>query len=385
MKNFSKIIFINNNFKPFFLFLKMRSNYTVLGVMSGTSLDGVDMALINFEINCNRWRYQLKCAETITYDDVWVNKLKSAISYDYNSQYIKQLNKDYTYYLSELINVFIEKSQFFSMDFISSHGHTIFHQPDKGYTLQIGNLQQLANLTKHKVVCDFRTQDVLLGGQGAPLVPIGDQLLFDDFHYCLNLGGFSNISFNQNGKRIAYDVCPVNTVLNYYASKEGVNYDKNGEIAKKGQVNMTLLKQLNQISYYQKTYPKTLGVEFLNKDFYRVVKKSEKQLKNQDILRTLVEHIACQIVSSIHGQGKRILLTGGGVHNQFLIRRLNELSPINHWCIPNNQLIDFKEALIFGLLGVRYMRNEINVLSSVTGAKENHCSGKLFIPEIIEK
>lgn len=241
-----------------------------------------------------------------------------------------------------------------------------------GFTLQIGNLPIIRDLVNQTIVCDFRVQDVQLGGQGAPLVPIGDELLFSEYDYCLNLGGFSNVSFNENGNRIAFDISPVNTVLNFYASELGFPYDDAGNLAKSGNVNQDLLKQLNDLEFYALPYPKSLGMEFVNAKIFPLINSFSIEVK--DKLRTFVEHTAIQIANICSKPNAKLFITGGGAYNRFLIERLRNYLPTTEVIIPDDKTIQFKEALIFGFLGVLRLRNEINVLSSVTGASKNHSS-----------
>lgn len=353
----------------------IKQSYNVIGVMSGTSLDGVDLAHIIFEFKDNRPGFVIKEAETIAYPEEWVEKLKKAV--DYSESELVTLNEEYTLLLGGIIKIFIEKNSITSLDAVCSHGHTILHQPQNGFTLQIGNLPNIASLIKERVVCDFRVQDVKFGGQGAPLVPIGDRLLFSDYHYCLNLGGFSNISFEENGKRIAFDICPVNTVLNFYANQLGFDYDAGGAIAKKGTVNNPLLEELNKLNFYKLPYPKSLGFEFVKTIVLPIIEKYNDSPENK--LATFTEHIAQQIANVVKSNGNGgLLITGGGAYNEFLMDRLMQLLPGVIISIPDDKTIQFKEALIFALLGVLKLREEINVLSSVTGASKDHSSGVVF-------
>ncbi|NHN27299.1 anhydro-N-acetylmuramic acid kinase [Flavobacterium jejuense] len=350
-----------------------KENYNVIGVMSGTSLDGVDLAYISFQKEYS-WNFQILKYETVSYTSDWVEKLKNAIYLSKND--LKGINEEYTDLLCNYISQFIAKNAIVHIDAVCSHGHTILHQPDKGYTLQIGNLPKIASLINLPVVCDFRVQDVTLGGQGAPLVPIGDQLLFSEFDYCLNLGGFSNISFENEGKRIAYDISPVNTVLNFYSKKMGFDYDDKGLFAKKGILNIDLFEKLNMLSFYNESYPKSLGMEFVNEIIFPLLDKFK--IPNEDMLRTFVEHIAYQISVSLSNEDKTLLITGGGAYNDFLIERMKYYLPKTVLVIPNDAIIQYKEALIFAFLGVLKLRNEINVLASVTGAKKDHSAGVIY-------
>lgn len=340
--------------------------------MSGTSLDGVDIARVSL-VRKENWSFQIHETLSLPYPKNILDKLKRAITM--GSEDLSLFNIEYTQYLSLLINDFIKKNAIHDLLAICSHGHTVHHRPEEGYTFQIGNLPALARLTGHRVICDFRLADLSLGGQGAPLVPIGDQLLFAEYDYCLNLGGFANVSYEQNGHRVAFDICAVNVVLNHYAQKLGMEYDAGGAFAKAGTFNHTVLEKLNALEYYTLDAPKSLGIEWVNKQVFPLLKKIENP---SNALATYTEHAAQQI-SSIIPKGSKVLCTGGGSFNEFLMERVEKNSQINP-DIPNAQLIEFKEALIFAFLGVLRLRNEVNCLSSVTGASHDHSSGKIFTP-----
>lgn len=348
--------------------------YNVIGVMSGTSLDGVDLAHIHFNIKNEQWYFKILESETIAYSEDWVNQLKEAV--DFSKEKLKVLNQEYTQLLSKIIIEFVEKHKLQNLDAVCSHGHTILHQPQNGFTLQIGNLPQIATLTKQMVVCDFRVQDVQLGGQGAPLVPIGDRILFSEYDYCMNLGGFSNVSFEENDKRIAFDISPVNTVLNFYANQLGLKYDDKGKISSTGTINEELLKNLNQLDFYQLQHPKSLGFEFVKETVLPLIENFK--LSIEDKLRTFTEHIAFQTALALPTKKGQLLITGGGAYNDFLIARIQYYLPEMKIIIPEKEILEFKEALIFALLGVLKLRNEINVLCSVTGAERDHCSGVIY-------
>lgn len=353
-----------------------KARYNVIGVMSGTSLDGVDLAHIIFDVSNEKWTYKIEQCATIPYSEFWVNELKNGINYSKSE--LQTLNTNYTELLGETIKNFIEIHHISNLDFICSHGHTILHQPQKGLTLQIGNLPEIANITKQKVVCDYRVQDVKLGGQGAPLVPIGDRILFSDYDFCLNLGGFSNISFEVNKNRIAFDISPVNTVLNFYANTLGQEYDNKGNISASGNLNTELYTELNNLAFYQNTYPKSLGFEFVKETILPLIERF--QISTEDKMRTFTEHIAYQIGKVLDSKTGKLLVSGGGVYNDFLIERMKSHLPTIEIILPDEKTIQFKEALIFGLLGVLKVRNEINTLASVTGASHDHSSGKIFTP-----
>ena len=353
----------------------IKNNYNVIGVMSGTSLDGIDLAYINF-IFTSKWNFEIYVAETISYPQIWEDRLQNLVSL--SSHELKKLDEEYTIFLSQIINMFIKKHHITGLDIVSTHGHTALHQPHKQLTYQIGNLPNLATMLNIKVVCDFRVEDVELGGQGAPLVPIGDKLLFSEYDYCLNLGGFANISTQNNNTVIAYDICPVNIVLNHYIKQIGLDYDDKGGLSSKGTVNINLLHKLNSLEFYHKNYPKSLGIEWVNSFIFPVI--DAFQLKLEDVLRTYVEHIAIQISNQLNKKhNASVLVTGGGVFNEFLIQRIETLTS-NQIYVPSKNLLEYKEALIFGLLGVLKLRQEINCISSVTGAKFDHSSGKIYNP-----
>ncbi len=347
--------------------------YNILGVMSGTSLDGVDLVYANFN-KSNSWTFKILKYDTIKYSKKWHNLLMFLVEQPIDV--IQKLDEEYTIYLSEIISKFIQKNSLTKIDAICSHGHTALHRPEDKITLQIGNKMQLASLLKQTVVCDFRVQDVKLGGQGAPLVPIGDQLLFGEYSYCLNLGGFANISFENKAKRVAFDICPVNIVLNHYCRKINFEFDFNGEISSTGTINQNLLNQLNNLDFYGKDFPKSLGLEWVTQSVFPLIDSFD--LKVRDVLRTFTEHIAIQINKVLNQErNNSVLITGGGAHNSFLVKRIKSLSE-HKIVLPTKEIIDYKEALVFGLLGILKLRGEINCLASVTGSKHDHSSGIIY-------
>jgi len=351
-----------------------KKTYKVIGVMSGTSLDGVDLAHIYFSIIDGKWQYEILECETVAYSEEWLNNLKTAV--DFTTEQLAQLNIEYTFLLGNIIKTFIAKHHLTELDAVCSHGHTILHQPQNGFTLQIGNLPDIAKIVNETVVCDFRVQDVQLGGQGAPLVPIGDRILFADYDYCLNLGGFSNVSFEQDRKRVAFDISPVNTVLNFYANKLGLPYDDKGNIARSGDTDLNLLEELDNLSYYQKPYPKSLGFEFVKTIVMPLMESYD--LKIEDKMHTFIKHIAKQTAFALPKRSGTILVTGGGAYNTFLLDSIQDYLPELQLIVPDAKTLEYKEALIFALLGVLKLRNEVNVLSSVTGAVRDHSSGVVY-------
>ena len=345
--------------------------YFIIGLMSGTSLDGIDLVYVQFDKKGHK-NFRILASDTISYTDDWKEKLQTAIHF--SEEYLLKLDVEYGELLGTEINLFIKKNEISNIDFIASHGHTVLHQPDKGITLQIGNGKVISEITNQKVVYDFRTQDVTLGGQGAPLVPIGDELLFANYDYCVNLGGFANVSFKENESRIAFDICPVNIVLNHYVQKLGFEYDDKGQIAETGKINYELLENLNALEFYKKAAPKSLGLEWVQAIIFPLIDKMEHDIPT--ILRTFIEHSAIQIGKIIHNN-KSVLITGGGVFNNFLMGRIEFYAEIKIK-IQSTELINYKEALIFAFLGVLRVENQVNCLRSVTGAKKDHSSGVIF-------
>jgi len=351
--------------------VKGNINIDVIGTMSGTSLDGLDICFVNFTFNENKWSYKIHIAETIEYDSILKEKLANAHLMD--AQSFSKLHFDYGKYLGKRIKEFIDKHSI-EPKLISSHGQTIFHQPELGFTTQIGKGACIAAETGVDTICDFRSTDVALNGNGAPLVPIGDKYLFSEYDYCLNLGGFSNISFEENDKRIAYDICPVNFILNYYMKQKGKEYDKDGETARSGRINKAMFEALNSLPYYSKAGPKSLGREDVENNFFPLI--DSFHLTIEDILSTYCEHIAVQIGKEI--KGGKVLITGGGAFNKFLIERMQGNASQCKYVLPDDQTINYKEALIFAFLGVLYNYKIVNCLSSVTGAKIDSISGALY-------
>lgn len=344
---------------------------TAIGLMSGSSLDGLDIALVRFKEEGEHYDFQILAVETLPYPDLWKRQLAEA--FHKQPEELAQLDKDYGRYLGEQVLAFAKKHNAHP-DFVASHGHTIFHRPEERYTLQIGDGQELAKACGFTIVNDFRTEDVSKGGQGAPLVPIGDKLLFGDYEMCLNIGGIANISYDDNGRRIAYDLCIANQALNYLANMNDLDYDKDGELARSGEVDHTLLKKLNNLPFFIQDPPKSMG-----REFFEANQKSLLQgLSVPDMLATFVEHIALQISIPISLLPKgKILVTGGGARNKFLMERLQARTK-HEVVIPKKEIIDYKEALIFAFLGLRRLEGKTNVLASVTGAESDSCSGRIW-------
>lgn len=342
--------------------------------MSGTSLDGLDICYCNFEFSKDKkWRFEIHNASTISYPIELEKKLANAKNI--SGLNLMLLNNELGDFIGNSINQFIDNNLINKdqIDCISSHGHTVFHQPEINLTMQIGNGANISTVTKLPVICDFRTSDISLGGQGAPLVPIGDQLLFSEYDCCINLGGIANVSFKDNN--IAFDICPANIILNKLSQELGFNFDNNGLLAMSGKVNKELLKHIDTLDYYKKAYPKSLGIEEIENTFIPII--NSYNIPTQDKLRTFVEHISLQISSSISKNHQKTLFTGGGTLNTFLVNRIKSHTT-SEVIIPNSVIIDFKEALIFAFLGVLRLQQIPNCLSSVTGAKQNNIGGCIY-------
>jgi anhydro-N-acetylmuramic acid kinase len=391
--------------------------YRTIGLMSGSSLDGLDIVFAEFHENGGKWTYQIIEADCYPYPEEWVTRLKNATSLgalDY-----QLLHAEYGHYLGRQVNNFIEENDLhYKAALVASHGHTTFHAPLKKMTAQLGDGAAIAAETQLPVVSDLRALDVAFGGQGAPIVPIGEKLLLGDYDYFLNLGGIANISTNVDpGKRnspdfapdtassfpgmdggpaleaIAFDICPANRVLNMLAADAGKEFDKDGEMAAQGRVIQELLDRLNELDFYNRPYPKSLANDFGTDIVYPLVKRSGVPIP--DALRTYCEHIVIQIRHAIYNlptrppgatggtaNGRqRLLATGGGAFNTFLINGLKEvLSDIGiDLVVPDEKLVKFKEALIMALIGVLRWREEYNVIASATGALRSSIGGALWL------
>jgi anhydro-N-acetylmuramic acid kinase len=342
--------------------------------MSGTSLDGLDIAHCKFIFD-NKWHFNLTYHETVFYSNEQKNELanlenESAINYMlFNTEFGKLMGNE--------VNKFIEKNKITNVDFIASHGHTVFHQPKNNLTTQIGCGAQIAATTGIETICDFRTKDVALGGQGAPLVPIGDELLFSAYDYCLNLGGIANISFKAKGKRISYDLAMANMVNNYICSLEGIEYDNEGKLGASGNFNHNLFNDLNAIAFFSKPHPKSLGKENFINNFKPILDKYD--ISNADKLNTFGKHLAHQVCKTLSSNtNKKVLITGGGAFNSFWISEIKNTTNAQI-IIPENKIIEYKEAIIFGFLGVLRKKQLVNCLASVTGAKEDSIGGTIYL------
>ena len=363
--------------------------YRVIGLMSGSSLDGLDICFVEFNEQRGDWSFEILAAECYSYTSEMTSRLKNAINL--NALDYQLLHTEYGHYLGSEVNRFIKEHDLeYKVALIASHGHTTFHLPGKKMTAQLGDGAAIASETGLPVVSDLRALDVAFGGQGAPIVPIGEKLLFKDYSMFLNIGGIANISFNLPDQYIAFDVCPANRVLNMIAQELNKDYDDGGKIAATGMANDELLQKLNAFPYYNQSYPKSLANSFGTEEIYPLIKSYN--LAPADALATYVAHISQQLRSSIEmvvsknslkleTLNLKLLITGGGALNTFLISQLQkELLPLNiEVVVPDPNIVNYKEALVMAFIGVLRWRQEYNVLSSVTGATRNSIGGALWI------
>lgn len=344
-------------------------------------MDGLDIIFAEFDEHGGNWSYEIKAAACYEYNNEWMQKLKAATSlsaYEY-----LLLHTSYGKYLGEQVNRFIdEHSLHHQVQLIASHGHTTFHAPQQGMTAQLGDGAAVAATTGINVVSDLRAMDIALGGQGAPIVPMGEKLLLNEYPLLLNIGGIANISFRDKEKYVAFDICPANQVLNMLADSAGKKYDEDGWMAASGKVLTDVLQQMNDLDYYKQPYPKSLANEFGSETVYNLLPKENIN----DALRTCVEHIAVQLKHAIANLqpatgNLQLLVTGGGAHNRFLVERIkNEIAPLGVTVVvPDEMLINYKEALIMALLGVLRWREQATVMSMVTGAERNSIGGAVWI------
>ncbi len=345
---------------------------TGIGIMSGTSLDGTDIALCRFDPH-NPASFEILKALTVPYPQTLYERLSTCMHF--SGLELARLHTELGRYYGQLVNEFLRENEA-SAAFIASHGHTVFHRPDEGLTLQIGSGAEIAAQTGLPVICDFRTTDVALGGQGAPLVPIGDEWLFPQYDFCLNLGGFSNISFRKNGSRVASDCGVANMALNYLARQANLEYDPEGTMAAAGSCDESLLESLDRLPFYTRPFPKSLGKEWFEQEFRPLLDASSAPLNNK--LHTVCVHSARQIAALTRSiSGSTMLVTGGGAFNRFLLTQLEQATQLT-LVIPDKQLIAFKEALVFAFLGYLRLSGRINTLHSVTGARFSSTGGAVY-------
>lgn len=353
--------------------------------MSGSSLDGLDIVYAELTEVRGQWSYQIHAAECIPYADELRNSLRDAIHM--NARDYQLLHTAYGRFTGEQVNAFIERNGLnHKIHFVASHGHTTFHIPEERTTAQLGDGASIAAVTGLPAITDLRAIDVALGGQGAPIVPIGEKYLFPDFAYLLNLGGIANISAKNGESYQAFDICPANRVLDTLAQGLGKAYDENGSLAAGGVTDEALLSVLNALPYYALPSPKSLANDFGTDTVLPLI--AGHTLSVQGKLRTYVEHIATQIEASVKGlglptQGAQMLVTGGGAFNRFLIETIDaRLDPLGiTLVVPDEQTAAYKEALVMALIGALRWRQQPNILSSVTGAPRDSVNGALWVSE----
>lgn len=362
-------------FLPYFYIML----YRVLGIMSGSSMDGLDMVYCLIEENAGEWSYQIEHGECMAFDPEWKNRLEDITRL--SALELIRTHSALGRWIGYQANEFMERYGLeHKVHFISSHGHTVFHEPHHQMTFQIGDGAGISVITGLPVISDLRNIDVALGGQGAPIVPIGEKLFWKDFNYFLNIGGIANLTKTDTKDYMAYDVCPANRVLNELAKEKHLEYDQGGAIASEGNINLPLLEALNNLEYYTQKPPKSLANEMGTQKIIPLI--GTYNLSTEDKMRTYVEHICVQISQQCEDSG-RMLVTGGGAFNGFLIQILREKLKQREIeiIIPDKTLIEFKEALVMALIGVLRWREESNVLNSVTGSSRNSIGGALWLSQ----
>jgi len=351
----------------------------ILGIMSGSSLDGIDLALCEFEdLKDGGISWEMTKAATVPYSDEWIARLKSLPNVD--AREITLVDYELGYLFGKVSKDFLKGEK---IDFIASHGHTIFHEPQNKMTLQIANGSAIASSSGISTIYDFRSMDIGFGGQGAPIVAILDRDIFGEYDALVNLGGISNISFMKDNKTVAYDISPCNQLLNYLANKKGLEYDKDGAIASNGTVNEELFRKLKSFEYFLAPFPKSLDNNFIKKNFIPILDNDDSNL--QDKMATIVELIAKTIADELEmnlsnmRKKPKIMFAGGGTNNSFLMNRIIALSQNATIIIPDKKIIDYKEALLMAYLGYLRAKEKPNVLSSVTGAQKDSIGGAICL------
>lgn len=355
------------------------ARYRAIGLMSGSSLDGLDIACCDFEYRDGCWIFHIPHATCAPYDDILVQRLRNAHTMSGKDMY--QLHADFGHFSGQAVKDFIEKNDIQNVMLAASHGHTIFHFPQLGFTTQIGDGAAIAAKAGLPVICDFRSSDVAKGGNGAPLVPIGDHLLFNEYRFLLNIGGIVNLTINDPDETIAFDIGCANQILNTYAQKLGHSYDDQGKLAEQGSLNQPLFDRLNELDYYHLLYPKSLDNGYSRDVILPLV--DEFNLSPYDVLHTYCEHLAFQIAKHLQpfqqNNSEKILITGGGALNKYLVERIAHYTRLQI-AQADNTVINYKEALIFALMGVLRWREETNIYPTVTGAKAPSIAGAIYLP-----
>jgi len=358
--------------------------YHVLGLMSGSSLDGLDIAYAVFTETSGKWTFEIPAASCVPYEEEWKQKLSSARELSAMKYLVR--HSEYGHFLGEKVNEFIETHQLaYRIQLISSHGHTVFHAPHEYMTAQLGHGASIAAVTGIRTITDLRSSDIALGGQGAPVVPIGEKMLFPEYDYFLNIGGIANLSV-RGEEFTGFDICPANRVLNMLSKDLEKGYDEDGRLAASGRTDKVLLEKLNGFGYYKQSHPKSLANEFGTEEIFPLIAGSG--LSVADALWTYSQHIVQQIALSIlpflnnrtGSEPCRLLVTGGGAHNKFLIGLLKEELAHAHVepLIPPDLVVDYKEALVMAFMGVLRWREDVNVMQTVTGASKDSINGAVW-------
>lgn len=340
--------------------------------MSGSSLDGLDVSLTKFN-HTTHWQYEILTSCTLPIPE----ELKAALRQApvLSAKEIHLLDIRYGIWIGEILKDWLE-SLAYKYDLIGIHGHTVYHLPQDHLSLQIGNGLAIAQKTRLPVVDQFRSLDVLLGGQGAPLVPFGEKMLFSDCDAYINLGGIANISIHSE-KVLAWDVAPCNQVFNHFANQLGFAYDDGGALSQKGTIDQKWMNHLLSLAYFQQAPPKSLANQWTSE----VLKNAPANAF--DGLATYIDFLSEQIVFDLTDSIRKgkLMITGGGAYNAHLIEKIREKAgPEFEIYLPNKTLIEQKESVIFGFMALMRWLGQINVLSSVTGAERDSCSGTLHLP-----
>jgi anhydro-N-acetylmuramic acid kinase len=348
-----------------------------VGLMCGTSQDGLDLVVVKFTTNSSKIDFEILFSKAFDIPSELALSLMSAERL--NGLELSLLNNEVGRFFGNCVNQALTKTEY-KPDFLASHGITIFHQPEHKLTLQIGSGAEIASITNIKTICDFRSTDLALGGNGAPLVPFADSNLFSKYDYSLNLGGFANIA-SINSEISGFDVTVCNLALNNIVAEIGLNFDNGGHEARKGSVNSELLASLNNLAFFKQKGPKSLGKEWFEREFLPIVQNSK--ISMNDKLRTVCEHIGMQLGSHFHESEKTCLVTGGGTYNLALIDAIKSHSKCKIE-LPDRELIDFKEAICFAFLGLNRLLEKQNISKTVTGAKLNSIGGAIYLPPLAD-
>jgi len=360
--------------------------YNVIGLMSGSSLDGLDIVYTQLEEVRGKWAFEILKAECLPYSTEWQHDLKQATAMSVPD--FLRLHTAYGRYTGTCVQDFIERNELVhKVHFVVSHGHTVFHEPASRTTCQIGDGAAIAAVTGLPVICDLRALDVALDGQGAPIVPMGDRLLFGDYDLLLNLGGIANMTTRHaDGHYTACDITVANQALNYLAEKAGKTFDENGALAASGQLQDEALQQLATHTYYTAQGPKSLSNEaamelvagFIDDESYTVADRLHTICS---LIVAQTDHTIKQTLGEAATVGKKMLVTGGGALNIFLAGQLQkQLATLGiEVIVPDTNTVLYKEALVMALLGVLRWREEANVLADVTGARKDSVGGAFWI------